>query len=86
MFLTVTISLQAERTVLHNTLKENKIERPSLPTMPVPVSPMQSPTPANSPSDKKVFTIIINKTDTVNCHNGNIIMNNVKFGLFSNVI
>lgn len=50
-----TIPFQAERTVLLNTLKENKIERPSLPASPLPMSPMQPPTPTPSPSEKKVI-------------------------------
>ncbi|XP_026332218.1 gamma-taxilin [Hyposmocoma kahamanoa] len=52
--------LQAERTVLLNTLKDNKIERPALPVGPLPVSPAQPPTPAPSPSDKKVDAMVAN--------------------------
>lgn len=52
---------QAERTALLNTLKDNKIERPSLPVG--PVTPMQPPTPVQSPSDKKVFMFIVIQVD-----------------------
>lgn len=50
---------QAERTVLLNTLKDNKIERPALPVSPLPASTVQPSIPAPSPSDKKVYIIMI---------------------------